>query len=172
MAAPPAPPRLPGKKALRWRLRPLALSAALTLTGLGCFSSQPLAADGKDSGPLGDFQLSSASLGQLTISPRDCLAGDRERFLGADFTDAAAGAVVRLVIDPLDGPAVRVFDSAAPFDKSVVFRRSECRTFHFSDESTMWRINGVQDYKLSLELDCVNKSGDSLAGRLSARHCH
>lgn len=150
----------------------LVLAASLSLPCSGCFTSQPFSDDGKSTGPLGAFQLSSAAMGSRTISPGACLAGDRGFFLGADFVDATAGVVVRLAIDPVDGPAIRVFDRSAEFDKSVVFRRSECRTFHFSDESTMWRINDVQDYKVTLELDCSNKTGDSLAGKASASHCH
>jgi hypothetical protein len=148
----------------------------LALLTLGCFSNQIAPSDRKGTAgglqSLGPFRLSSVSLGQFTISPSSCTSGDRERFLGADFSDESAGVVVRLVVDPLDGPAVRVFASAAPFEKSVVFRRSECRVFHFSLESTGWRINGVQDYRVSLDLDCVSKGGDTLDGKVSASHCH
>ena len=150
----------------------LVLAAILSLPCSGCFTSQPFSDDGKSAGPLGTFQLTSATMGSRTISPGVCLAGDRGFFLGADFVDATAGVVVRLAIDPVDGPAIRAFDRSAEFDKFAVFRRPECRTFHFSDESTMWRINDVQDYKVSLDLDCSNKTGDSLVGKASASHCH
>ena len=83
-----------------------------------------------------------------------------------------AGKVVRLGVDPLEGPAARVFASAAPFGETAIFRRSECRVFHFSLDTTGWRIDHIQDYRLSLELDCANQAGDSLAGKASASHCH
>jgi hypothetical protein len=165
-------PRLAKRRFVPGIGKTLALAATLSLASSGCFTGAPFLDDAKSAGPLGTFQLTSAAIGSRTISPGVCLAGDRSFFLGADLEDATAGVVVRLAIDPVDGPAIRVFDRSAVFDKSVVFRRPECRTFHFSDESTMWRINDVQDYKFSLELDCSNKAGDSLVGKASASHCH
>ena len=122
--------------------------------------------------PLGSLKLSSVALGQLTLSPTSCTAGGRELFLGADFADDAAGIVTRLVVDPLDGPAVRVFAGATPFEKSIVFRRSDCRAFHFSLESTGWRINRIDDYRVTLDLDCSGQGRDSIEGKVSATHCH
>ena len=60
----------------------------------------------------------------------------------------------------------------SPFEKTTVFRRPECRVFHFSLDATGWRINRVQDYRLTLELDCSNTNGDSLIGKASVTHCH
>lgn len=125
-----------------------------------------------ESRPSGSVRLSSAALGSLTLSPSRCTAGDRERFLGADFRDETGDAVLRLAIDPVDGPAVRVFSSAAPFRKTVVFRASECRVFNWSLEATTMRVNRIQDYRVALDLDCAGKSGDSIEGRVASRHCH
>jgi len=154
--------------------RAIVLSAFLFV---GCFSSQPVTSDGQKSGagesqPLGSLKLSSAALGQLTLLPTSCTAGGRQLFLGADFTDEAAGIVARLVVDPLEGPAVRVFASATPFDRSIVFRRPDCRAFHFSLESTGWRINRIDDYQVTLDLDCWGEGRDSIAGKVSSTHCH
>lgn len=121
---------------------------------------------------LGAFTVSSDRLGHLTVSPSSCTAGDRQFFLGGDFEDEKSGIVVRLVVDPLDGPAARVFATATPFEKTAVFRRPECRVFHFSLDTTGWRINRIQDYRLTLDLDCSNKEGDSITGKASAAHCH
>ena len=60
---------------------------------------------------------------------------------------------MRLVVDPLGDAAVRVFSAAAPFERSVVFRRGECGVFHFSLDSTGWSINDVDDYAVTLQLD-------------------
>ena len=121
---------------------------------------------------LGSFTVSSDRLGHLTVSPSSCTAGDRQFFLGGDFEDEKSGIVARLVVDPLEGPAVRVFATAAPFEKTAVFRSPECRVFHFSLDATGWRINRIRDYRLSLDLDCSNKEGDTLTGKVSAAHCH
>jgi len=148
---------------------------------VGCFSSQPWTglgpmAQGAGSGEkerqaLGSFTVASDRVGDATVTPFGCEAGGRQHFLGADFPDERSGVVVRLVVDPLDGPAVRVFATDARFEKTFVFRRAECRTFHFSLSSTGWRINDIEDYKLSLEVDC-ERSGESVRGQLSTTHCH
>ncbi|HYM59856.1 MAG TPA: hypothetical protein VEZ11_03070 [Thermoanaerobaculia bacterium] len=149
----------------------IIIAAALTA---GCFSSKPIdAVAGAQGEPqtLGAITLASERLGHLTVAPTTCQAGTRQSFLGGDFQDPKSGMVVRLVVDPLDGPAVRVFEKATPFDKSLVFRRAECRTFHFSLEATGWRVNDVDDYRLSLDVDCA-RGGESVEGKVSTTHCH
>jgi hypothetical protein len=152
---------------------PLLLAVA-SLCG-GCLSTLPIDM-GSDSGggqqSLGSIVLVSNRLGNETIVPSTCAAGDRQSFLGGDFADEKSGFIVRLVVDPLEGPAARVFSSATPYDKTAVFHRSDCRTFHFSLDSTNWRINDVQDYRISLTLDCSDKDGDTISGNVSATHCH
>ncbi len=141
----------------------------------GCFSARPVGSVSGSQGAermLGSFAMSSERIGHLTVSPSSCTAGDRQFFLGGDFEDEKSGIVARLVVDPLSGPAVRVFATAAPFEKTAVFRPPECRVFHFSLDATGWRINRIRDYRLSLDLDCSNKEGDSLTGKVSATHCH
>lgn len=154
--------------------RPALFGALSCLIIAGCFTSRPIDATSSSQPTpqsLGSLVLTSESLGHLTIEPTACVAGARQSFLGGDFEDQKSGMVIRLVVDPLDGPAVRAFASATPFDKSLVFRRSECRTFHFSLETTGWRINDIQDYRLSLDVDCARES-ESIQGKVSTTHCH
>jgi hypothetical protein len=141
----------------------------------GCLSASPIETGSGSTGEpqtLGSFVLASGRLGRVAIAPTTCTSGDRQFFLGGDFQDEQAGFIVRLVVDPLDGPAARVFAGAAPFEKAALFRRPECRVFHFSLDPTGWRINRVRDYRLTLELDCSNREGDSIIGKASAAHCH
>jgi hypothetical protein len=77
---------------------------------------------------------------------------------------------VRLVVDPRDGPAVRVFSIDAQFDKTAVFRRPDCQVFHFSLDTTGWRVNDVYDYRVTLQLDC-SREGEAIKGEASATHC-
>lgn len=144
------------------------LGSCLLLTA--CFSSRPIGGPAEGSPPLGSFTLGSQVLGDHTLAPSECTAGDHQLFLGADLSSASSPLVVRLVVDPLDGPAVRVFSSDAQFDRSVVFRRSECTVFHFSLERTGWRLNDVYDYRVTLQLDC-SREGESLKGFASSTHC-
>jgi hypothetical protein len=122
-------------------------------------------------GPLGSFSLAGPTFGSRTLLPHGCSTGQRELFLGFDLRDEKAGTVVRLVVDPANGPVVRVFEAAAPFDKAVLFRRSECRVFQFSVDSTGWRINRIDQLQISLELDCELPSGDRIAGKARDPGC-
>ncbi len=139
-----------------------------------CFSLAPApigAENGSAAASLGEIQVSSPALGAITVLPTDCVSGARQYFLGGDFVDAKSGVTVRLAIDPVASPAVRVFSSSAPFDKSVAFRRDECSVFHFSLDSTGWRVNHVDDYRITLKIDCAH-GADSVRGTASATHCH
>ena len=157
----------------------LALSLGATVVlSTGCFSfpAMPLpgfaAAEPAPPGVLGSFTVASPLLGNATTAPTACRSGDSHQFLGGDFSDPASGLVVRLVVDPLDGPAARVFVAADPFRRSVVLRRSECAVFHFSLDHTGLTINEVRDYRLSLELDCALADGTTVHGSASTTHCH
>mgnify|MGYP001767150252 CR=1 FL=1 len=153
----------------------LFLAAVVSFPGCFSFQGEPFPAGltaPVETGALGSFTLASPILGGTTLTPAECRAGDLQHFLGGDFVDPGTGLVVRLAVDPIEGPAARVFASAEPFAKSVVLRRSECEAFHFSLEWTGLTINDVRDYRISLELHCVLADGTSVHGSASSTHCH
>jgi hypothetical protein len=135
-----------------------------------CVSSRPSASD-RPAAPLGTFSLDGPTFGSHTLVPTKCSVGERQLFLGFDLSDEKEGIVARLVVDPATGPVVRVFKAAAPFDSTVLFHRSECRVFHFSMDSTGWRINRIEQLGVSLELDCELPSGDRIAGKAQDPGC-
>jgi hypothetical protein len=149
------------------------VASSLLLTG--CLTGHPVAESastaGSQSQVLGSFEVESPSLGKQTLTATGCTSGDRQFFLGGDFTAQNSELVLRLVVDPLEGPGVRLFSASAPFDNSVVFRRSECRVFHFSLDTTGWRVNGVYDYRLTVDFDC-SRAGETIRGKASTTHCH
>ena len=154
------------------------LASVLPLSGIAlltsCLSGGPLGdfkATPAEPSTLGSFTVSSQVIGSQIFSPSHCTAGDHQFFLGADLKSEDSNLVVRLVVDPLDGPAVRVFSADAQFDRTVVFRRSDCGVFHFSLDLTGWKINDVYDYRLMLQLDC-SRPGESVKGSVSTTHCH
>ncbi len=141
---------------------------------LSCLSNLPVSELGTqslDDQAIGSFSVSSQTVGNQTFVPSVCTAGDRQFFLGCDLKSRNSSLVVRLVVDPLEGPAVRLFSSEAPFDKSVVFHRSDCSVFHFSLDGTGWRVNDVNDYRFTLQLEC-SRPGESISGSASSTHCH
>jgi hypothetical protein len=152
-----------------WLLIPCALSN-------GCLSTLPVegAAASADKGgdrTLGSVALYSERLGHSTFTPNTCRAGDREFFLGGDFIDEKSGFIARLVFDPLDGAALRIFASGKSAEKSIVFHHDDCRALNYTFAPTSWRVNDVYDYRISVSFDC-SKSGDAAKGEVSATHCH
>lgn len=143
---------------------------------LGCFSSAPglgMATAGGGPGDatarLGSFEVASLGAPHGTIAPTTCVTGDRQVFLGADLIDPDTHLVVRLVVDPLAGPALRVYDADAPFDRSVLFFREECTTFEMKLGETGWKIDDVLVRRLELEIECENEDGATIRGSAAAR---
>jgi hypothetical protein len=153
----------------RYAILILAPSLGALLLAAACSSSS--GQGGERSAPLGAFTLDGPTFGAHALGPAQCRVGQREQFLGFDFLDPQAGIVARLVVDPATGPVVRVFGSAAPFDSTVLFHRSDCRVFHFSLDETGWRINRIDQLRVSLELDCSLPSGDRIAGKAEDPGC-
>jgi hypothetical protein len=139
-----------------------------------CFSSSQLAyyagERSADAPALGSVTLVSGKAGNLTFAPNHCYAGDERQFLGGDFVDEKAGMSLRFVIDPLYGPAARVFSIGNPDEQTVVFRRSDCATFQFQIERTGLSINDVDEYRISLELDCAT-DGETLNAKVATGSC-
>jgi hypothetical protein len=92
-------------------------------------------------------------------------------FLGGDFLDQGRGLVLRVVWDPLAGPAVRVFDRSDPSAKSIVFRQADCRQFTASVDATNWRINDVDEFRVSADVDCADPENGFVKAHVSAAHC-
>jgi hypothetical protein len=150
-------------------LRRRAAVAALALVPACAIGSR--SGPGHGPSPLGSFVIAGPTLGPRTVAPTSCAAGEHQMFLGVDLVDEHARIVTRLIVDPATGPLVRAFQAASPFDATVLFQRSECRVFHFSLDSTGWRIDHVDELRMSLELDCQLPSGDSIVGTASAPGC-
>ena len=98
-----------------------------------------------------------------TIAPARCISGDRFYFYGADLVDESAGATLRVVIDPLDGPRVRLMTR----DRDVVYDRKSCSTLAANLQPTGWRVNEYRDFAGDVVLEC----GD-VRGRVEWDHCH
>lgn len=151
----------------------LLLAALVLLTFPACTSSGQLAylsGHSADGTSLGSVTLASQSVGDVTFAPTRCSAGDTEQFLGGDFTDEKEAMILRFVIDPLYGPAVRAFSMKEPNDRTVVFRKNDCRTFAFHIERTGLSVNDVDEYRISLEVDCATSQG-TLTAKVSSNNC-
>lgn len=148
------------------------LTLLLLCTALaGCLAPSGARPTDPADASLGAVTLLSGRLGQATLHPNRCEAGDRAFFLGGDFVDDRSGLVVRLAFDPLEGAAVRVFAREGGPEKSIAFRRADCRVLSATLEPTHWKINDVSDYHLALKFECA-RGADAAAGEVVAAHCH
>lgn len=147
-----------------------SLAVVLGLGTVGCSVNGPTQTK-LEQPTTGSLDLGGPLFGAQTLSPTLCDSGQHELFLGADFSSPSSPLVTRLVVDPLNGPGVRVFDREARFTRALVFRQEHCATFHFSLGQKNWRLNDIDLLEVQLELDCVLPSGDTLRGKVQAATC-
>jgi hypothetical protein len=151
------------------------LSLLLLVPLTACFSTGPygdLPRSGVDAtAPLGTFSVSSPALSVESAAPRGCVSGEHELFYGFDFPDLEKKAVLRLVFDPVEGAAIRVFDPADPDRRTAVFRPPSCKSLSYLLAPSGWRVNDYRDFHARLDADCETPEGAKLKVSLSARHC-
>jgi hypothetical protein len=120
----------------------------------------------------------TASIEQAVFSVGDrqyqldaCSSGDLQHFLGVDLTDPKGGALVRLVIDPLVGPRLRVAFRGAGA-RGRVWGPEQCPQLEAEARPTGWEVNTVRDVSGFVDAEC--RSDDEGAIRLHVRfsHCH
>jgi len=101
-----------------------------------------------------------------------CQSGDRDYFSGVDLRDETRQAVVRLVIDPMDGPRLKVMDGGQGSARTLTLGRSSCRTLEAEVEPTAWRVNRVRDVNGLLEAECTGDGGVEVSVHVHFTHCH
>jgi hypothetical protein len=151
------------------RTRRTALLLILVPLGAGCVrthvhDSVPALADGRMEG-------ATLSIGGQPYELAICRSGDREYFLGVDLADRADRAALRVVIDPMDGPRLRVVLKGAGERKDVVLGRDSCRRLEATIQPTGWWVNRVRDFGGSLDADCAGAGLDVVA-HVRFAHCH
>jgi hypothetical protein len=101
-----------------------------------------------------------------------CRSGDREYFLGVDLADREGQAAVRVLVDPMDGPRLKLVLAGTEGRKSLVLGPSSCRRLEARIEPTGWRVNRVRDFGGSLDADCTGEAGLEVAAHVRFAHCH
>src|SRR4029077_7775674 len=108
--------------------------------------------------PMGTIQVTSTTIGNVTLAPTACASGERQLFLGADFFDGSRSTVLRLILQPSGEAMLRVFNAARPLDPGIVFPRAACSKVLLSLERTGWRIDDIYDVHVSVDIDCRTAS--------------
>ena len=112
------------------------------------------------------------SVGERQYRLNSCSSGDLEYFLGVDLADEAQSASVRLVIDPILGPRLRVELLESETTRSLRLGPEQCRQLEAEVRATGWQVNTVRDFSGFVNAEC--KTDDARAISLHARfsHCH
>jgi hypothetical protein len=120
----------------------------------------------------GALQGATFSIGAERYHVDVCRSGDLEYFLGVDLEDQARGAVVRLFIDPMYGPRLRVIHGTGESREIAILGRSQCRELEADLRTTGWRVNTVRDFSGSLDAECKSDAGHDVSVHVRFEHCH
>jgi hypothetical protein len=157
----------------------IALSLLLTLGLAGCAagakpatSSGPSSPHPAPSAETNTVAFTGPTLGNGELSTNQCQSGGRRSFLGVDAYDQNTKEVLvlRLVVDPIEGPVVRLYKDSDS-GPSLVLRKSDCSTFDYVLENTGSVVNFVSEMKFGMHLDCRGPKGDRVVGNVDLPAC-
>lgn len=116
--------------------------------------------------------IAGPTLGSRELRTNKCVSGGRFSFRGADIFDETTKEVfvLRLALEPIEGPAVRIFVDSE-LGKSIILRRKDCKAFEYELESTGKSVNFVTEMRVAVRLDCHTKAGDFVVGKVELPAC-
>jgi hypothetical protein len=148
---------------LRW---PLALASACVLPFAGgCVVGDAFT---RPATVAGSLTFESPGSPVQSLRPSACRSGHESYFLGADLWSPDESPRVRIVIDPVEGPLVRVTRSG----QTNLYVPGTCEYLDASAEWTGWTVNDVREVRGQLQLDCTLPSGERVHGDLQFAGCH
>lgn len=123
----------------------------------------------------GELTLRAPQGEPVAWRPDACLSGEHEQFFGFILASNRLGSngspvVLRAVVDPLDGPGLRVVGLKGV--DGLVVRPYMCERLDLVVEPTGWRVNDIQDLSGTLDVSCTTADGASVEGSVEVRHCH
>jgi hypothetical protein len=148
----------------------IGLLALLLPLALGCARTAVTGAPAET----GVTEVASATLtvGEQRYRLDTCRSGDLAHFLGVDLEDRQGGAIVRLVVDPIDGPRIRVVHGRGEARQRIDLVPSRCRRLEADVRPTGWIVNTVRDVSGSVDAECAADPGPAVSLHASFAHCH
>jgi hypothetical protein len=143
---------------------------ALLLAGCGLSSALREAKDVASPSVAGELAIRAPQGEPVAWRPDACLSGEHEQFFGFILGANGSPVVLRAVVDPLDGPGLRVVGLEGA--DGLVVRPSMCERLDLVVEPTGWRVNDIQDLSGTLDVSCTTADGASREGSVEVRHCH
>ena len=142
----------------------------LLLSGCGLSGVLREAKDVANPSVAGELTLRAPEGAPVVWRPDACFSGEHEQFFGFILSSNGSPAVLRAVVDPLDGPGLRVAGLEGADD--LVVRPSRCERLDLVVEPTGWRVNDIQDLSGTLDVSCTTADGGRVEGSVEVRHCH
>jgi hypothetical protein len=106
------------------------------------------------------------------LTPSHCYSGAREYFHGVDLVDPSSHTLLRVVVDPILGPRLRLVEGGDGEPRVTLLDREQCRVLDAEVDPTAWRVNHVRDVSGHLRLECRGGDGRWLRADLTFSHCH
>lgn len=104
--------------------------------------------------------------------PDVCASGEPELFKGFDLGTKDDGSIrLRAVVDPIDGPVVRIDDEdreAGP----IILRSESCRQLEIVTDPTGWRINEYRELEGRVAFNCALPDGTIARADIEVRGCY
>jgi hypothetical protein len=119
----------------------------------------------------GSIVVRRADGAELRWTPDRCSSGDNALFVGFDFLSTHDEGRLRIVVEPIDGPALRWTYGAATTQNPVVLHRSDCARLDVDVHATDWHVNDVAILPATSTFN-VTYPGLHFEGRIAVDHCH
>jgi hypothetical protein len=120
----------------------------------------------------GELLIRDPAGDETRFVPDICSSGERELFRGFDLGASDDKSIrLRAVVDPIDGPVVRIDDAdreAGP----LVLRPDICRLLEISVEPTGWRINEYREVGGRVAFNCALSDGTIARADVEVRGCY
>jgi hypothetical protein len=108
------------------------------------------------------------TIGDRVLPVTGCRSGDHSHFLGADLVGASGEPLLRVLIDPLEGPRLRLLGRSG----RAVLGPDQCPELRASVHDTGWRVNEIRDVAGEVQARCTLEDGAMLEAHIVFDHCH
>ena len=102
----------------------------------------------------------------------ECYSGDRERFLGVDLLSAEGDLILRVAMDPIEGPRLKLVRRGAEGSSTTLFSAKDCTELEADVRPTHFIVNTIRDVEGEVRARCGGEGGVSLVATVRFAHCH
>ena len=120
----------------------------------------------------GSIDLRRADGTRLHWTPDQCSSGAHALFVGFDFLSTLDDGHLRVVLEPVDGAALRWTSGTGSAQERIVLHRADCTRLDVDVHPTAWEVNDVREFAGYVDIQCAAPDGLQVEGRIGVDHCH